>query len=818
MISSRKELEELFRLEADAMDLTVDVFSDGPVNAEIALVGEGPGENEMRQHLPFVGGSGRFLWGEGRKYDIFRHTVYVSNVVKRQISLSSVANARHAVGREELSKWIAMVQWELQQLPNLKFVFLMGNYALQAFTSHTGITNWRGSVLDIQVGDKFVKAVCAFNPAYCLREPKFEPIFTMDLHKFSRVINGTFKEYAVTPTINPSFGDVLKYLDGLAKSPGPCSLDIETTGNEVACVGLSTDPHSAFCINFRDDRRSRFSISEEAQIWQRLQQVIPKQQIIAQQTGAFDAYYCWLKSYLKFDVYFDTLLAHHLLFPQLPHSLAFIVSQYTTHPFYKDEGKLWREGGDIDVFWQYNCKDAALTFKAYQCLLRDLQKYKLDNFFFSHVMRLQPHLVQATVHGVACDLERKKQISETLSEEVAKLKARFNELVADATDDEDYIINPNSPSQLAELLFTKLNLRGRGTSTDETQRKRLLADERVPGNAKEILTVLDKYKKESKFLGTYADSKVDRDGRFRTVYRQHGVQRAPGRLSSSQTIDKTGMNLQNQPQRAYGMFMADPGCCFIYFDAKAAEAHVIASYYDIEKWKEDFERAKTDPGFDIHRSLAAQMYKKPYSEVPKDDYDKDGHRTIRYIAKRSRYGLSYRMQATRFSEVTDLPFHEARRAFHLYHVVTPELRRGWKREEEKVRRVKELYNAFGRPWKVLQRLDETVLESIIAFYPQSTIGDKVSRVWYLSEEDEEWPVGHARIAMNNHDALIGISEHKYAMKALSIMKKHMEEPITITNIYGSKTEKIIIPAECKISVPDEQGVHRWSGLKEIKLD
>jgi DNA polymerase I-like protein with 3'-5' exonuclease and polymerase domains len=478
---------------------------------------------------------------------------------------------------------------------------------------------------------------------------------------------------------------------------------------------------------------------------------------------------------------------------------------------------MWREGGDINAFWTYNCKDAALTYACYTALQRDLKKYKLEGFFQDHVMRLQPHLVQATVHGVACDMARKEKIKEQLSEDVAKLKARFDELIYQATGDEDYLINPNSPAQLADLLFTQLSLRGRGTSTDESNRNRILADDRTPPIAKEILTTLGAYKKDHKFLSTYANSKVDSDGRFRTVYRQHGVSRAPGRLSSSQTADGTGMNLQNQPQRAYEMFVADPGCCFIYFDASQAEARVVGWYYDIEKWKEDFERARIDRSYDCHRALASEMFKIPYNQVPLKDFDARGQKTIRFTAKRCRHGLNYRMQIHRLAEVTGLPFSEARRAFHLYHTLTPELRRGWKKEEEKVRRVKELRNAFGRPWKVIQRLDDSVLESIIAFYPQSTVGDKVSRVWYQSEEDDKWPHGRARIAMNNHDALIGIAEHAVAKKALAIMKKYMEEPILISNVYGTKTEKLIIPAECKISVADNQGEHRWSNLEDIEL-
>ena len=100
--------------------------------------------------------------------------------------------------------------------------------------------------------------------------------------------------------------------------------------------------------------------AQERELLLALQNMCDSNNIIAQ-NGSFDTYHEWLRNGLRIRIWFDTLLAHHTLYPQLPHSLAFLVSQYTTHPFYKDDGKKWKEGGDIDSYWIYNCTDAALT-------------------------------------------------------------------------------------------------------------------------------------------------------------------------------------------------------------------------------------------------------------------------------------------------------------------------------------------------------------------------------------------------------------------------------------------------------------------------
>ena len=120
--------------------------------------------------------------------------------------------------------------------------------------------------------------------------------------------------------------------------------DDEHNGDCV--LWLSNDPHTAICINLRDEERNRFTVVQERELLLCHQNLCDSNKIIAQ-NGSFDTYHEWLRNGLRIRIWFDTLLAHHTLYPQLPHSLAFLVSQYTTHPFYKDEGKKWKEGGGI---------------------------------------------------------------------------------------------------------------------------------------------------------------------------------------------------------------------------------------------------------------------------------------------------------------------------------------------------------------------------------------------------------------------------------------------------------------------------------------
>lgn len=840
----RDTLRAQFEGHASDLGLVTHVFSDGPISADVAIIGEGPGSEEMRSGIPFTGHAGNLLWDSLRASGLHRANVYSTNVVKRQISLTRRGNEKNIVHRDELERWMSVLSWELSQLPNLKYVFVLGNYALEAVVGFTGITSWRGSVLDIALpGGRQGKAVISINPAYAQRELKFEPIFKMDCNKLKRVIAGTFKPHDIETLINPSFKQTMSFLRDLQKAKKPTAADIETINGYTACIGFANDPHYGICINWRDVRENRYSFKEELEIRLEIQKLanhFKKHKVpLIGQNSQFDWY--WTALYDQMWLHFsdDTLLQHHTLYPQLPHGLAFLVAQYTNHPFYKDDAQTWREGGDIDTFWRYNGKDSCLTLAVWSKMMRELEQQGMLRFYRDHVMRATPHLVQATVHGVAVDMDRKADIVEAVSEDVQKIKRQFWDIVQDITEDEDYEPNPGSHQQMRELYFQRLRLKGYGTSTDETNRKHMLKEPSNSAQAKEMLVLVDKYSEEAKFLGTYAKSKPGADNRFRCQYNQFGVQKAPGRLSSSSLLDGQGGNMQNQPERAKEMFIADPDTVFFYFDLAQAEARVVGWRAGIEKWMQQFEQARLDGVYDCHRALAADMFKVAYDLVPTSDWDEDGKPTIRYTSKRCRHGLNYRMERHRLAEVTGLPYHTAQKAFALYHSVTPELNPWWKEEERLFRQNRQVFNAFGRRHKVIQRLDEEALKSIVAFYPQSTIGDKITQVWYQAEEDDKWPMD-ARIAIDVHDNLVGMASQKTWKTALSICIKYAESPIMVkpTLQHGrpsplAKPIPLIVPADGKVSYPvrmekdpktgktsyveDPKGIHRWSHLRKVKL-
>jgi uracil-DNA glycosylase family 4 len=801
-----------FTARAKACQLEVDCLGAGKLTSEIAIIAEAPGVQECNLKMPLVGGSGKHLWSVLRTLDITRTDCYVTNVVKKQVSLSTKVDSKNPVKKTEIEHWEGLLDWELDHLPNLKYVLCLGNFALHALTGDTGITKWRGSVFDCKVGRtrRTVKVVCTNNPAHILRNLSMEPMFKFDLHKLRRVMDGKFKTHTVNGLINPSYNEALLYLQDLEDSDQPIAFDIEVIANETACVGFANNAYTGICINFRDSSTNRYTVGEEVLLRSRIQELFnnPTNRFIAQ-NGSFDCGWLWYKDRIHVPkIWFDTLLAHHTLYPRMPHNLGYLTAQYTDHPYYKDEGKTWREGGNINQFWDYNIKDCCITWAVHEAINKELKTQKLSTFFFDHVMRLQPHLVAMQVGGILADVEMKDKLSEELKEELDERLANFHANIQSLTGDPELRTNPNSPKQLGELFFNYLGLVGRGSSTNKENRARMYNNPKTSEENKTLLKELDEYKEEHKFYSTYATQKVDIDGRIRCEYKQFGVQSAPGRLSSSKVMWGSGMNLQNQPHRAYPMFVCDNGYMLSYFDLRQAEAKVVAYLWQVQGLIENFKRAETEDGFDVHRGNAARIFQCDYNDIPSGDWDENLKPTKRYLGKRCVHGLNYRMQAPKLAEVCDIPIDQAFEAYASYHRAFPEIQQGWSDTINTVREERMLFTPLGRRLIWLEQLTEDSYDSVIAFKPQSTIGDKVSSVIYQCHEDERWPT-EARMLLNIHDALIAIHKPEDAQTVQEVMRDHAQSPIMI------RGEAVSIGTDFKQSTPGEDGVHRWSTLTDV---
>ena len=811
-----------------AAGLVFDCGCGGRIDASIAIVAEAPGDRECQLRTPLIGGSGKYLWDRLRANKLTRNDVYITNVVKRKLVSAAEGHqlderqGKITLGKQERSWWRHLLWEELSRLPNLQYVVALGSYALEALIGYDSITKARGSVFPMDIGGRRVQVLATYNPAHVMREPRMEIVFRFDLDKLDRLRKGTFHVPSINALVNPSYAEAMDALRWLATVQEPIAYDIETMAGETACVGFAASNTEGICINFRSQGRNHYTLAEEREIRLGIQALLADltKRFVAQ-NGHYDATWLWFKDRIRVDhAWFDTMLAHHYLYPSLPHDLGFITAQYTDHPYYKDDGKLWKEEGDIDAFWEYNVKDCCITRIAAEKMEQELVEAGLHTTFHDHVMRLQPELVEMTINGVTVDERLQSKFADELGRSLEAARLVCQDKARACTGIPDYEFNPRSPNQLSKLLFEELQLVGRGSSTDKENRDRIRKHPRTSPAARDLISAVDSYLLQSKFISTYVGAEPDPDKRWRSAYKQTGVSSAPGRLSAAQTSWGTGLNMQNIPEQAKGMFVATEGWEFSYYDMSQAEARIVAYLADIPKWKQQFEMARCNPGsYDAHCALASEMFKVPYDQVPRKDRDTEGQPTIRYVAKRCRHGLNYRMAPDKLATVTGLSQVEAEQAYRLYHMATPEITVWWDDVIDLVRRSNQIRTCLGRRWILLERFDPAVLDSVIAFEPQSINGDWTSSVIYKCHHDPEWPPT-ARIVINVHDANIALNRHCDGELVRAIMRKHAEQPIYINSVSNRlrgvhMPEPLIVPAEMGVSQPDADGIHRWSTIAKV---
>jgi uracil-DNA glycosylase len=141
------------------------VFADGNPEAEIMLVGEGPGREEDIQGLPFVGRSGQLLDRMLAAIGLDRNNVYISNVIPwRPPGNRTPTPAEVEICRPFIERHIELID------PRL-LVLVGGTSTKMLFNSTVGITRTRGQWRHYEINGRKVDTIAMLHPAYLLRQP-----------------------------------------------------------------------------------------------------------------------------------------------------------------------------------------------------------------------------------------------------------------------------------------------------------------------------------------------------------------------------------------------------------------------------------------------------------------------------------------------------------------------------------------------------------------------------------------------------------------------------------------------------------------------
>ncbi len=160
------------KLKENASNL---VFSDGNPNSKIMIIGEGPGANEDKEGLPFVGRAGQLLDKMLNAINLSRDNVYITNVV----------NYRPPENRkpteQEVVRYLPFLKSHISII-NPKIILLLGSTAMNALLNNTDvISKMRGKWYEIEVNNLKINFIVSFHPAYLLRQPDQKKFSWIDL-------------------------------------------------------------------------------------------------------------------------------------------------------------------------------------------------------------------------------------------------------------------------------------------------------------------------------------------------------------------------------------------------------------------------------------------------------------------------------------------------------------------------------------------------------------------------------------------------------------------------------------------------------------
>lgn len=309
----------------------------GKKSSKICLIGEAPGSEEARQLKPFVGPAGTILESCMHSAGFTRSEVYMTNVVKVQPRANDITPFFNKKSFTEAGhEWVEILHEELKDV-GANILVPLGNTALAAITDFRSITKYRGYIL--QGGDAVDgrKVLPTIHPSAALRGNYMYRYYIANDLKKAKGESG-FPEIlrpARTLVYQGDCEEFLAWCDYFTKVD-IVSFDIEVINYEVSCISFSDSPERSVSIPIAG---GQWNLDDEIRIWKGISRVLenPRSTKVGQNL-VFDIHFLATRcGILVQGPIHDTMIAHHLMYPDMLKGLGFLVSCYCgSQSYYKD--------------------------------------------------------------------------------------------------------------------------------------------------------------------------------------------------------------------------------------------------------------------------------------------------------------------------------------------------------------------------------------------------------------------------------------------------------------------------------------------------
>ncbi len=357
------------------------------------------------------------------------------------------------------------------------------------------------------------------------------------------------------------------------------------------------------------------------------------------------------------NISFDTVLASYIKNPNRSHDLNAQALDYINHISFEldfpTKKTKFAQLPQTDLI-TYAQDNAFSIYKLTQFWLKDLSPEELK-LHDEVELPLTHILAQMEYDGVALDVDYMSELSEYMTQKAEDLQAKIYEIAGEE-------FNINSPKQVGEVLYEKLNIqlkkkRGKAKPSTNVEVLEELASE-YP-----ICRYLIDYRKYTKLRTTYTDALPLlvslKDRRIHTTYNQTVT--ATGRLSSSNP------NLQNIPIRTEegnklrNAFIAENENDFILSsDYSQIELRLLAHVSGDENLISAF-----NSDVDVHSLTASKVFDVPVEQVTKE---------MRYKSKAVNFGIIYGQTRYGLAKALDIPAQEAQNFIDKYFMTYPKVK------------------------------------------------------------------------------------------------------------------------------------------------
>ena len=348
---------------------------------------------------------------------------------------------------------------------------------------------------------------------------------------------------------------------------------------------------------------------------------------------------------------FDTMIASYILDYNVKDDISYIANEFGYDIIGFDQLIKDKEL-TVEKIANEGIKKCKFIFETKERLEQELKESEAEKLFKDIEMKLSYVLASMEIEGVRVNREELKKRGELLEK-------RINELSEEIYEHAGEEFNIQSPKQLADILFTKMEIPYPKKNAKSFSTAREILDKLIGMHP--IIEKLIDYRTLTKLYNTYIvgiEALIKDDSKLHTIYTQTLTR--TGRLSSIEP------NLQNIPIRyeegklIRKAFIPEEGCIFISSDYSQIELRVFASMAKEESMIKAFK-----DGMDIHTKTAMEIFNKKEDEVTKN---------MRRQAKAVNFGILYGISNFGLSEDIGISVKDAKLFMNKYLEVFPKIK------------------------------------------------------------------------------------------------------------------------------------------------